>query len=52
MSRLDLANLLLLFLLVSGLALFVLSTRYSHYRRELRRGNRHAKPAWKPFWMS
>ena len=51
MSRGELAYLLMLLTVGSALIMWICSLRYSRYRRSVLRGNRGAKPAWKPFWM-
>ena len=51
MDRTNLAYLLIMLVLGIGLAIALLSYRYSRYHRSIMRGNRAAKPVWKPFWI-
>ena len=51
MSRLDTGYLLMLLLAAGFVACLLLTFRFTRYERALRRGNRHAKPVWKPFWL-
>lgn len=51
MSRELLAYLILALLIASAVAVVHSSRRFLHYRRSVTRGNRDAKPVWKPFWL-
>jgi len=51
MSRLDTGYLLMLLLAAGFVACLLLTFRFTRYERAVRRGNRHAKPVWKPFWL-
>lgn len=52
MSRLEIAYLLLTLLVAIVVAIWVLSLRFTQYRRAQQRGDKRARQAWKPFWMS
>jgi hypothetical protein len=52
MRRADVAYPLMAGLVAFAVVAILLSTRYSHYRRQLMRGYRRSKPPWKPFWMN
>ena len=51
MSRVDFAWALIVIMVVAVTAVVVLTARYNNYKRRYVRGSRHAKPAWKPFWI-
>ena len=51
MSRAEIAYLIIVLLVAFGVAVAVLSRRFALYRRAVSRGQRDAKPVWKPFWM-
>ena len=51
MSRADIAYLILALLIAGCVAIVVLSRRFTQYQRSILRGNREAKPVWKPFWL-
>ena len=51
MSRLD-TGYLLMFVVFAGIfACWLLTHRFTKYERSVRRGNKNAKPVWRPFWM-
>lgn len=51
MSRADIAYLILTLLIACCVVVVVLSRRFAQYQRAVLRGNRPAKPVWKPFWL-
>ena len=51
MSRELIAYLIVALLVASAIAVTHYSRRFMHYRRSVLRGNRNAKPVWKPFWL-
>jgi len=51
MSRLD-TGYLLMFVVFAGIfACWLMTHRFTKYERSVRRGNKNAKPVWRPFWM-
>jgi len=50
MAREVIAIVLLIALVACGAAALFYSRRFARYERDLRFGDRDAKPAWKPFW--
>lgn len=52
MTRAEIAYLLLVLFTAVVLAWWILTYRFVQYRRALQRGERRAKPVWKPFWMN
>ncbi len=50
MSRADIAYLLIVLTIACLAAVVVLSRRFARYKRAVMRGERQAKPVWRPFW--
>ena len=51
MGRADIAYLLIMLIVASGIAVAVYTRRFAHYQRAVMRGNRPDKRVWKPFWL-
>ena len=51
MSREFIAYVIVALLIAAAIAVAHYSRRFQQYRQSVMRGNRDAKPVWKPFWL-